>query len=98
EPLRGLGYSLLANSFIEEEGISYDVMKWVKEEKSEPYGDLESLFGPYNLKNKPEAWVKFWTKEKNRLEAILNTSSLPEDKRSEYSRRIETIKEALDEN
>lgn len=98
EPLRGLGYSLLANSFIEEEGISYDVMKWVKEEKSEPYGDLESLFGPYNLKNKPEAWVKFWTKEKNRLEAILNTSSLPEDKRSEYSKRIETIKEALDEN
>jgi len=98
EPLRGLGYSLMANSFIEEEGISYDVMKWVKQEKSEPYTDKESLFGPLNLKTKPEAWVKFWRKEQSRLEGILQSQALPEEKRNEYSTKVGAIKEALDEN
>ena len=98
EPLRGLGYSLASNSFIEEENVSYDVMKLVKEAKVVPYTPKEALFGPLNLKNKPEAWVKFWKKEEGRLSKILETNNLPEDKRNEYSKMVEMIKEALNEN
>ncbi len=98
EPLRGLGYSLASNSFIEEENVSYDVMKWVKEAKEVPYTPEESLFGPLNLKNKHEAWVRFWKKEEGRLSKILESSNLPENKRKEYSKTVEMIKEALNEN
>ncbi len=98
EPLSGLGYSLASNSFIEEENVSYDVMKWVKEEKGIPYTPKEALFGPLNLKNRPEAWVRFWKKEEERLSRILESPTLPENKRKEYSALVEAIEEALHEN
>lgn len=91
EPLRALGFDLEANSFIEEENVFYDVMKWVKREKEEPYSPQEMEFGPLNLINKPEKWTKYWNKEVERLKRVLNENTLPEETKKKYQERIAYI-------
>ncbi|MCQ2772518.1 MAG: class I SAM-dependent methyltransferase [Bacilli bacterium] len=91
EPLRAMGFDLEANSFIEEENVFYDVMKWVKREKAEPYSLKEMEFGPLNLKNQSEKWVKYWHKEITRLQRVLNENVLPEETKKKYEERIKYI-------
>lgn len=92
EPLRAMGFDLVRNSFIEEEGIFYDVMRWEKSPKDAPYSDIEKEFGPLNIKNRPEKWVKYWNKEIERLTRVINENALPDATKDKYQARIDYIK------
>ena len=80
------------DSFIEEENVFYDVMKWEKSIKDTPYSDVEKEFGPLNIVKRPEKWLKYWNKEIDRLDRVISENALPEVAKEKYQSRINYIK------
>jgi tRNA (adenine22-N1)-methyltransferase len=93
--LAALGYRLSDNAFFFEADIAYDVMKWQRSPVAVAYSPKERLFGPLNLLRKPAAWVAYWSKERERLLALVQKPALPASGKAAYEMKIAQITGAI---
>lgn len=70
--LADLGFIVIKESLIEEEGLFYDVMKLEKGKAD--YEEKDLLFGPINRKKRGDAYLSYLSKEKDRC---LKTLEMP---------------------
>ena len=91
------GYKLAAEGILEEKGKIYEYL-WAQTGKSS-LTDRDLRFGPYLLKEKSEVFIKKWLKEQAKLEkALAAIPAIHEQERLELTRKIQEIKEVLDES
>ena len=93
--LESISYRLIENYFLYEANIAYDIMKWKKGSASRKYSEDELRFGPLNLISKNDAWKKYWLSEKTRIEYILKSNKLPNEKKDEYIKSLDSINKNL---
>lgn len=88
-----LGYKIDDEKIIEENGIFYEIIKFVKGTKE--YSKFEYKFGPILIKEKSEIFFKKWNKKLLKNEEIINNNKIENIKKNILIEENNTIKEVL---
>lgn len=81
---------------LKEDGIYYEVSRWVKVTTAPVYDPLELSFNPLLVHEKPTPWRAHWEGEAQRLEAISASLADGENERKkQISERLVLIREVL---
>ena len=92
-----LGYKVDDEMIIYEDSIYYDIIRFSLNRININYNSLELEFGPFNLKNKPVAFINMCNEKINKLKYVLTQIS-DEAKKSEIKEKIIKLEEIVDEN
>lgn len=92
-----LGYKVDDEMIIYEDSIYYDIIRFSLNRININYKSLELEFGPFNLKNKPVAFINMCNEKINKLKYVLTQIS-DEAKKSEIKEKIIKLEEIVDEN
>lgn len=93
--LLALGYVIVREEIVEEEGVFYTIIKAEKGGRGCVYEPKDLLFGPLLRKERGEAFVRMWTFRLKKLEEILQNEALPSPRRQECLKMKQAIKEEL---
>lgn len=92
-----LGYKVDDEMIIYEDSIYYDIIRFSLNRNNIHYNSLELEFGPFNLKNKPVAFINMCKEKINKMKYVLTQIS-DETKKSEIKQKIIKLEEIVDEN
>lgn len=100
ERIRELGYEIVEEKMVFEEGKYYPMMRAIhSEQKKEPYTELELMYGPLLLQERNSVLHKFLLYEKKVIEKILNQvekdASDHQDVLDKMTHRYELCEKAL---
>lgn len=91
--LGSIGYRIVEERIVEEEGIFYDLLKARRQGVVE-YEEKDRKFGPLARNERTDVWKRKWERELEALER-LREKKLPLIRSAELDREIEMIKEEL---
>lgn len=94
--LPSLGFRIIDEAFLIDEGIAYEIIKAVADENAQPYTALEIAYGPVNLKKRPLAWLEELRTRKKRLEALLQ-KNVSEKQKERWKKEIQELAMLLKE-
>lgn len=90
-----LGFSIMDEQVIEEDGKFYELIYATNEHSI--VCNLETFFGPINLRKKSSSFVKKWQAEYDKLSHILK-GNIPESRRIEITRMLDKISSVIPKN
>lgn len=92
--LAQMGYRIVDETMIEEEGKFYPILELVR--GTERYTKREALYGKLLPKQKGEVFLRFLAHEKKILESVLD-ANLPDKRRKEILERVHLIEEMMND-
>lgn len=102
EWLAAEGYTIIAETILEDHHKIYEVMVAEKLDSTASYTQHELLFGPHLLQERSTVFLKKWQHQLEKLEKVranlAKSNQQLEDKIIQVEREIQWIKEALDES
>ncbi|MGG5316023.1 tRNA (adenine(22)-N(1))-methyltransferase [Enterococcus sp. AZ072] len=102
EWLAAEGYTIIAETILEDHHKIYEVMVAEKLDSTTSYTQHELLFGPHLLQERSTVFLKKWQHQLGKLEKVranlAKSDQQLEDKIIQVEREIQWIKEALDES
>ncbi|MEO1770839.1 tRNA (adenine(22)-N(1))-methyltransferase [Candidatus Enterococcus ferrettii] len=102
EWLAAEGYTIIAETILEDHHKIYEVMVAEKLDSTASYTQHELLFGPHLLQERSTVFLKKWQHQLGKLEKVranlAKSDQQLEDKIIQVEREIQWIKEALDES
>lgn len=94
-----LGYKIINEEIIFEDGIYYDLISFEKCESAINYSKVELEFGPYNISNKPQLFKDMLNSEIQKNTIIIEKiNNLNSDKSKMLTARNEYLRGILNEN
>lgn len=86
-----LGYQIVDECFLLEEGIAYDILKASRVDHARTYSILEAKYGPLNIERKPKSWLQALQEKRKRLLSFLEKEGIKENQRRKWQSEIEEI-------
>ncbi|MCR4562459.1 MAG: class I SAM-dependent methyltransferase [Bacilli bacterium] len=84
-----LGFIIIDEEMVEENGIFYNIMKWKRIREETIYSEEEIELGPINILKQSETWQNWLKKNQKKYRTILLYSKLRESREREIKNRLE---------
>ncbi len=88
-----LGYKIEEELIIEENGIFYEIIKFVKGNKE--YSEIEYKFGPILIKDKSDVFKKKWNKKLLKNNEIIKNNNIENIKKNTFEEENKIIKKII---
>jgi tRNA (adenine22-N1)-methyltransferase len=95
--LPSLGFQIVDEDFLVEEGIAYDVLKAERTAHPKPYSAKEIAYGPINLLKRPQAWLQELEKRKERLLALIKENKASPGQLQKWEGEVRELSSILEE-